>query len=478
MKMLHRIIWMGLLAGAASGAGCRADPGPQKQDPVASASQAIEGGQLETGFSAVGGVFLPGTSFCTGALITPYYVLTAAHCMAPVMNFETVNSQGDRGPSNYLRMPVKTHPSLDLLIGELEFPVYDVPLLQINDGAPPAVGEMCKAVGIGDHDDGTDLYAKHSAVEQVYAVGPMQIDVERVTGISDKGDSGGPLVCGTQIAAVASQGVDGNGPQHTKSAYAPVDAAWIAQNTVPDLNPSCSAAVDCVGSTADVFFNCAQSTSTLVLSQQNADGTWTVLSTLAAGTPSPEFFLARPIGGAFNYKICEQIMGQSGCVPLTVSVTCGWTSCVPTSCSELGACGTISDGCFNTLSCGGCPAGNACDSNTCAPCTPTTCAAAGATCGSVSDGCGGTLQCGSCPGGEACAANHCAACTPTTCAAQGAACGSLADGCGNTLSCGTCPGTQVCSANHCCPPGQTWDAGSEMCIGRVVKPPPCRGVCQ
>ncbi|HTS82492.1 MAG TPA: choice-of-anchor X domain-containing protein [Myxococcaceae bacterium] len=35
-------------------------------------------------------------------------------------------------------------------------------------------------------------------------------------------------------------------------------------------------------------------------------------------------------------------------------------------------------------------------------CTPTTCAAKGATCGSISDGCSGTLQCGSCATGLAC----------------------------------------------------------------------------
>ncbi|NVI97979.1 hypothetical protein HV824_07575 [Myxococcus sp. AM009] len=41
-------------------------------------------------------------------------------------------------------------------------------------------------------------------------------------------------------------------------------------------------------------------------------------------------------------------------------------------------------------------------------CTPTTCASQGKTCGSVPDGCGGTLSCGTCPAGQACgAANTC-----------------------------------------------------------------------
>jgi hypothetical protein len=47
-------------------------------------------------------------------------------------------------------------------------------------------------------------------------------------------------------------------------------------------------------------------------------------------------------------------------------------------------------------------------------CTPTTCAAAGATCGQVADGCGGTLTCGTCAAGNVCSANACV-CAPQSC---------------------------------------------------------------
>jgi hypothetical protein len=43
-------------------------------------------------------------------------------------------------------------------------------------------------------------------------------------------------------------------------------------------------------------------------------------------------------------------------------------------------------------------------------------------------------------------------CTPTTCAAQGATCGSLSDGCGGTLNCGTCSSGQTCTNNACVAP--------------------------
>jgi N-acetylneuraminic acid mutarotase len=41
-----------------------------------------------------------------------------------------------------------------------------------------------------------------------------------------------------------------------------------------------------------------------------------------------------------------------------------------------------------------------------ATCTPTTCAAQGKNCGTLSDGCGGTLTCGSCPSGQLCSAGN------------------------------------------------------------------------
>jgi hypothetical protein len=85
-------------------------------------------------------------------------------------------------------------------------------------------------------------------------------------------------------------------------------------------------------------------------------------------------------------------------------------------------------------------------------CTPRTCASVGAVCGTISDGCGGTLSCGTCPVGQSCnASNQCVtACTPKTCADLAALCGSPSDGCGGTLSCGTCATGKICNASYQC----------------------------
>ncbi|HVY25880.1 MAG TPA: discoidin domain-containing protein [Polyangiaceae bacterium] len=85
-------------------------------------------------------------------------------------------------------------------------------------------------------------------------------------------------------------------------------------------------------------------------------------------------------------------------------------------------------------------------------CTPTTCAALGANCGSPSDGCGGTLSCGTCGTGYTCnGSNQCvSSCTPTTCAALGATCGTPSNGCGGTLNCGTCSAGNTCNTSNQC----------------------------
>jgi len=150
----------------------------------------------------------------------------------------------------------------------------------------------------------------------------------------------------------------------------------------------------------------------------------------------------------------------------------GKCRCQPKTCAEQNAdCGTLPDGCGSTYACGtGSPPGS-CNGNPAGPncgggganrcgstaCVPTTCAAQGKNCGTISDGCGNTLNCGdACAAPQTCGgggvANVCG-CTPTTCAAQGKNCGQIPDGCGGTLDCGGCGAPSSCggggTANVC-----------------------------
>jgi len=126
-------------------------------------------------------------------------------------------------------------------------------------------------------------------------------------------------------------------------------------------------------------------------------------------------------------------------------------ACVPTSCAALGAvCGTTSDGCGSTLSCGNCVSPATCNASNQCSCTPKTCASVGAQCGTVSDGCGGTLNCGNCVSPATCNASNQCSCTPKTCATLGAQCGTVSDGCGGTLNCGNCVSPATCNTSNQC----------------------------
>ena len=84
-------------------------------------------------------------------------------------------------------------------------------------------------------------------------------------------------------------------------------------------------------------------------------------------------------------------------------------------------------------------------------CIQDNCSSLGYECGTASDGCGGTLSCGNCTTpGYTCASNRCAPpCIPQNCTSLGYSCGSWSDGCEGSFYCGTCNADQMCLNGHC-----------------------------
>jgi hypothetical protein len=152
---------------------------------------------------------------------------------------------------------------------------------------------------------------------------------------------------------------------------------------------------------------------------------------------------------------------------------CTAQSCPTGCCSNgLGNPGTCEEGDTNRAcgrpgqACQTCTGQDQCQSGQCV-CVPTTCAQQGRICGTASDGCGGTLSCGTCGGAtpSCTSAGVCAACSvacpqcetclnltngDTVCGEFGFGCG---DGCSSNASCPA--GAPLCAVSFSIPSGTT-----------------------
>ncbi|HEX2659784.1 MAG TPA: trypsin-like serine protease [Polyangia bacterium] len=206
--------------------GCGSPDEPEEE--FGPATSAIQGGQIETGYPAVGRM-TSSAGGCTAELIGPSLVLSAKHCAGSSPRFYTGTQ-----PADFVRQPIDTqlvHPTRDLWLVHLASPLAITPLVT-NTGALPAVGTVCTAVGFGAHDDpGGIPTGKRSATETVTSATTSIIKVLMGTGIADSGDSGGPLICNGAVAGVVWRHTDGNWPTHQREIYTTVDPTWLAANS-------------------------------------------------------------------------------------------------------------------------------------------------------------------------------------------------------------------------------------------------------
>jgi hypothetical protein len=168
-------------------------------------------------------------------------------------------------------------------------------------------------------------------------------------------------------------------------------------------------------------------------------------------------------------KTCTDFSNQCGSFSdgCSGTLTCGCSSgktcsngicvstCTPTTCSALGkTCGSWSNGCGTNLNCGTCTSGNTCNNGVCqTTCTPKTCSNFANQCGTFDNSCGGTLTCG-CAYGKTCSSGVCVnntntTCTPRTCSYYPSSCGVLSNGCGGSITCNICTGNNTCVNNVC-----------------------------
>ena len=260
---MNRLVANGVVAGPSLAVlivvgGCAAPP----TDDPDRRTRAISGGQVETGYPAVGCLqnFNP-VGLCTGTLIAPNLVLSAKHC-GPMTTFNTGTVCTFGGLQNRnIDYSIAYHPEegtgkttgyyeWDLVVHHLQTPIYDVRPLQINPLGYPANGTNCVEVGFGNDSAGFNGTKRSGSVVVQESGGDISnhksaIRVSQASGLASppggtpqSGDSGAPLLCnGTGVIQGVHSGKDGSdifstGVESTET----WSAEWITNVAVDYVN--------------------------------------------------------------------------------------------------------------------------------------------------------------------------------------------------------------------------------------------------
>lgn len=269
-----------LVLAAGAGGGC------VEPDLGAQSAAVIGGTPTPAGAHPAVGAIVEGGVTCTGTLIAPDAVLTAAHCLradAPLPGFTLVSdARGSVTP--LVARAAAVHPMwdvdraivdgptqfYDLAILRLAAPITDVPPMILagrREAAPLGEGTVVTMVGYGQTVDGDPASAgiKVAADASVVATSPSELQVSAAGEPQNcYGDSGGPAIVdlghGDRLVGVVSRGatIAPTCDQGTVDTRADFYLSWIRQQ-VPEV---CGGDDECAGGPgngygADVTGGCA-----------------------------------------------------------------------------------------------------------------------------------------------------------------------------------------------------------------------------
>jgi hypothetical protein len=222
----------------------------------------IIGGTATSAYPEVGMLGVSGPAeLCTGFLISPTIVLTAAHCIQggsayafytgpgspkTVANVTPAILDGLPNVTKHAVLESKIYPSANLSISPFRYDVAYVRLaapIAVTPqqlGPTPAVNTVCQAVGYGwtSLASPTGLFKK-TGTEGVAVVDAWDIDVVGKTAVADRGDSGGPLICNGVTVGVFSW-IDNYASATALRRYTRIDGAvgtWIDSIVNPPPPP-------------------------------------------------------------------------------------------------------------------------------------------------------------------------------------------------------------------------------------------------
>jgi MYXO-CTERM domain-containing protein len=245
-----------IVASAALGAACIVQPG----EDVGASAAAIIGGTADTGDTAVVAVVQKSNqTLCSGTLISPTLVLTAAHCVYGLSASELQVIVGDAiaSPDQTLDVAsVVAYPTydgesdgipggVDLGVVTLAQPV-SLPAIAVDTTTTDAElsGAKVTVVGYGlasASDNGT-AGVRREVTLTVDSVCSRLITAGDDQANACQGDSGGAVLLGGKLVAVVSAGSsDCTGP--TSFTRTDAHAAWVAAVLAGDAAAACSSCV-------------------------------------------------------------------------------------------------------------------------------------------------------------------------------------------------------------------------------------------